>query len=240
MSTSIFGDDWFAESHPGFKAKRGRKSKKVSNATVSKVVKNYVQKKIDNEQEFKAIMTNQNSLNLYNGGTGQMILLNGCVNTSPMGLSTRVGREIQNRSVQITISYRVDATSTNDFGIRAIVFIDLDPNGVAPTAVQLLDTASGAGLDEAYRNLVYRNRFVILKDKYLHGPAYNNNGALVTNYSRLIKYKKLKLNTVFNSGNAGTIADIQKGALYCFLISMDGSGYPPLGFINAVVRFTDA
>lgn len=196
-----------------------------------------VRRMIDNNTEFKAIYTHINGLNPYTGGLGYMVLLNGC--SQGTGLSSRQGRVIQLRSVSITLQHRNASGSTGDYPIRVILFIDKEPHGVAPTGAQLLRTTDGQGLDEAPRNLDYRNRFVILKDKWIQGDPFNNNGALRTHYHKFVKYRTLNLKTVYDASNNADITDINKGALYCYFFNGD-SAFPPSAWISAVVRFTDA
>lgn len=197
-----------------------------------------VKRMINSNEEFKAIYTHVETGNPYTGGAGLFTLLNGC--SQGDGLSSREGREIRNRSVQIHLKHRYATSApTYNYTLRAILFIDLEPHGSAPTASNLLRTSEGQGYDEAFRNLDYRNRFVILKDKYLQGDIFDNNGTtFVLHDHQLVKYKKLNLKTTFNSGNAGTIADINKGALYLYLFNAE-SANPMQVFISAVVRFTD-
>lgn len=188
--------------------------------------------------EFKAIYTHINGFNPYSAGNGYMVLLNGC--STGDGLSSREGRQIRLRSVSINFQHRNNASSVNDFVLRVILFIDLEPHGVAPTGQQLLRTTEGQGLDEAPRNLDNRNRFIILKDKYYQADPYNNSGNIVrTHYHKFVKYKKLNLLTIFNISDVATIADINKGALYCYFYNGDSTAFPPTCFISAVVRFTD-
>lgn len=214
-------------------ATRRKKTKTVSNLAT----KADVRRMIDNSQEFKAIYTHVNGFNPYNGGAGYFVLLNGT--SQGDGLSSRDGRQITLRSVSIILQHRNNASATGDYPIRCILFIDREPHGVAPTATDLLRTSEGQGLDEAPRNLDYRNRFIILKDKWIQGDPYNNNGALRTHYHKFVKYRKLSLKTVYDASNNADITDINKGALYCFFFNGD-SAFPPSAWISAVVRFTDA
>lgn len=241
MSKSIFGDDWFAETHPGYKPKRGRKSKKYSKATVSQAVKSYVKNQIDDNEEFKLIETFQGAQYSYNTGLGTFILLNGV--SQGDGQSSRDGRQITNRSLQLKLLARTNSATAEGSNFRFIVFIDLEPHGVAPVATDLLDTVTTSpGLILAHRNLNNRSRFVILKDKTVALPQYDNAGFKM-DYHTGIKYRKLKkLKTIFNASNNGNIGDISKGALYVWFFSDNNQGvtHEPLIYVYGRVRFTDA
>lgn len=204
------------------------------------ITKREVKKMLDKNTEWKAIYTHKEGEDLYNGGVGRMYLLNGCNNTAPLGLSSRIGREILNRSVQIHIKHRPSnvAAPSYNFTIRCVLFIDLEPHGVAPTPANLFNTAESQGYDEAFRNLNYRNRFIILKDKFYNLDNYDNNGTLMKFHDHKFCYQKLNFKTTFNSGTAATIADIEKGALYFWAINAEAT-YSPLIYLSAVVRFTD-
>lgn len=212
-------------------AKRPRLAKRV--AQVEK------RQSLLGKPEFKAIYTHVASGNTYTGGAGLLTLLNGC--TTGSGLSSRDGRQIQNKSVQINCTYVTPAAMTQPCIMRCVVFIDKEPNGSSPTIGKVLDTNQG-NAEETFRNLQYRKRFVILKDQRFVVEAHQGWDTAGAYYKRVvkdpIKYKKLKLNTIFNSGTAGTIADIENGALYIMWFGTEAT-YPVVVDCNAVVRFID-
>lgn len=216
-----------------------RKARKVGMSSDTRKIAVKALKRVNEigKPEYKAIYTHATALSPYTGGLGYFLLLNGV--SQGDGLSSREGRIIRNRSVQINIQHRANASASSNYPIRMILFIDLEPSGSAPTASQLLRTSEGQNLDEAFRNLDNRNRFIILKDKYVQGNNYDNNGStLLTHYHKWVKFKKLNLLTTFNANNGATIADIQKGALYLFMYQGEPT-YPPSVWVSAVVRFTD-
>lgn len=189
--------------------------------------------------EFKAIYTDLAAQDCYAAGAGLLTLLNGVATGN--GISSRDGRKIALKSVQAKLLITQNVNQTNASVLRAILFIDRSPDGTAPTITQVLDTTHGSR-NEAFRNLDYRDRFVILKDKsivfYAHPPydsAKTEGNYKVWNF---IKYKKLKLNTIFDASDTGTIADINAGALYLYLYSTAAT-YPALADICACVRFID-
>lgn len=160
--------------------------------------------------EFKAIDTTTNGdLNT----TGTIALVNGCARGDD--INARIGREIVMRSVQIEI----DAQSTDTTGIaqegRILLVYDRQANGAAPTFANVL-AATGASLPISPRNLENRRRFKILMDKkFVLGPQGATTTALGGQSVKHFKfYRRLRHPVTFNSGNAGTIADITSGSLY--------------------------
>lgn len=190
--------------------------------------------------EYKVIYSNVASGDTYSGGAGLLTLLNGCAQGD--GISSRDGRQIQMKSIQVRATFTSPVATTDPIIIRYVVFIDKSPRATAPTLSQVLDTSQG-GPEETYRNLDYRKRFVILKDKVFIMDAHQGFDSAKAYFNRvhreIIKFKKLKLNTVFNSGSAGTIADIESGAIYLMLFGTSAT-YPVVADIMAVARFTDS
>lgn len=214
------------------------KSKSKSNLSkrVSKLEK---AQELLGKPEFKAIYTDSAATDTYNGASGSMILLNGL--SQGDGISSREGRKVVCKSVQCKLLFTTSASMTNAAVVRAILFIDRSPDGVSPSSSELLDTTHGAR-NEAFRNLDYRERFVILKDKtfvmYAH-PPYDS-AKTETNYKfmNFVKYKKLKLNTIFDASNNGDITDITNGAIYLYLYGTSAT-YPITCDTQSVVRFID-
>jgi len=120
---------------------------------------------------------------------------------------------------------------------RAIVLIDKQPNGLAPATTDLLVSADPA----SQLNLNNRDRFKILADRtYEFDPYANNSGVGGSSMSNQIKKVKLfkkwrrgkGIETIFNATNGGTIADINSGALYLFLLGSSAAG------TNTDINFT--
>ena len=126
--------------------------------------------------------------------------------------------------------------------MRLILFIDYQPNGVTPIATDLLTNAHPL----AHLNANNRDRFKIIKDKtYSFDPVlFDGTSPYRSSFNRtcadLKNYKKLNLETIFNSTNGGTISDITTGALYMFLIGSVSSGTSDIdGGVETRVRFDD-
>ena len=85
-------------------------------------------------------------------------------------------------------------------------------------------------------NLDNRNRFIILYDamKYINASGEPNTAAMV--HTKI----NLNLQTNFNAGVAGTIADIATGSLYLLTLGSAGAGVTAGALTGrARVRFTD-
>lgn len=123
----------------------------------------------------------------------------------------------------------MNASATNTT-MRCIIFMDKQPNETAPTMAALLATTVAGGVD-AFRNLDNRKRFVILHDSRM---------VVSTDFPERVheKYKKMSLVTQYDSGNAGTIADITSNSLYMLQVSDEATNTPTQIF-NVRLRFID-
>ena len=157
-------------------------------------------------------------------------LLNGC--TQGSDATNRIGRKLVLKSCLVRGTFTLASTSTGGSPIRLVLVYDKQANAAAPatTDVFLADNFS------SQNNLNNRDRFIILSD-FISDPI-----AASGNFSIGFKmYKKMNLETMFNGGNAGTVADITSGALYLFM-AQNGSiatAAPTLN-LRTRVRFIDA
>lgn len=218
---------------------RSRSTRKLAYSAYKKatrISRNYVR------PEYKVIDTLSGSLNPYNAGlgTGQFILLNGC---SPGdGLSSRDGREITIKSLQLQFYYATSVNITVPSLVRYVLFIDKSPMGVVPTVAQLLEiTDTSFPIASAYRDLDNRKRFVILRDGKLNIAPQRNISTTNNRFIKtVVKFKKMYLRTVYNAGTAGTIVDINQGAIYFYIFSDNSSvSYPDTCQIYSRIRFVD-
>lgn len=161
--------------------------------------------------------------------------------------SNRIGRKAIIKSLYTKAFFNVEQALTNTNGftpcqmMRMIIFVDYQPNGVTPVTLDLLQNNSPI----AHLNPNNRDRFKIIKDKtFTFDPVLcdpdKNRVAFNRTCADIKNYKKLHIETIFNSTNAGTIGDITTGALYLFLL-----GSQPLGAndidagVYTRVRFDD-
>lgn len=177
--------------------------------------------------------------------TASINLLNGTVQGTDY--TQRIGRKIVLKSVYIRGYVRLEATAGAAGAgepqlARMIIVVDNQPNGTVFAITDLLMSANVS----SQLNLNNRDRFSILCDKEWVFDPWVGGLAPISGYcGRAIhavkKYKKINMETIFNAGNAGTIADMNSGALYMVWL-----GSQPVGVTNDVnaivstrVRFVD-
>lgn len=181
--------------------------------------------------------------------TGSFTLLNGCEQGSDY--TDRIGRKIFMKSLfirgmvstQPSLNAGSSPSAANSQTARMVVFIDSQPNGAAPSVTDLLNTASPF----SQLNLNNRDRFRILADEtFCFGPLVTSTTATqaiayADNQASLVeRYLRLRHETIFNAGNAGTIGDINSGALYMFWIGSVISGAADcIATVSTRVRFLD-
>lgn len=150
------------------------------------------------------------------------------------GLDQRVGRQVTMRSVQL--KYAVNpTTSTNiaDQIVRVVLVHDKQPNGTACAATDVLQYATVF----APRNVDNRRRFTILYDRthYINSYGETGSGTNIQQY-----YHRLRHPVIFNSGSAGTVADIVTGSMYLIVLGTysPGASASNVSYYSRI-RFTD-
>lgn len=176
-------------------------------------------------------------------GVAQTILLNGLVQGDTN--ITRNADETMFTSLQLRGYVVSDTDQVNGIICRVIVFWDKHPNGVAPTAANLLDNSVITLLVNSPYNSDFYKRFKILYDRrFTLNP---NSAATTTPASGVVAAtvpitvpfehrKQFNRQSNYGLGNAGTIADIARGACYILLLSSTtvAGGTAPL--MNAGIR----
>lgn len=180
--------------------------------------------------------------------TAIVTLLNGNV---PGATSlTHVGRKLVMKSVQIKGDISIISDIAGTTYARQVLVYDRDQSGTpaTPAAItwaEVYSSVNAAGTVDssafAMRNLNFRDRFVVISDRSFElGPletgatiSYTGSpqGALVDYYTTL------NMETIYNGGTAGTVADIQSGALWLLTIT-DTAGGTQLNCAMRV-RFSD-
>lgn len=132
---------------------------------------------------------------------------------------TREGQSIKCTSIYVRFYMTMSALSTATL-IRIIIVMDKQPNAATMTSAQLLQN-NGNVLSPLL--IDYGSRFKIFLDKMFR---------LDTNKLNLtFKYfKKLRFHTKYNTGNAGTSADITKNAFYIMMVSDQSSNLPTIDY----------
>lgn len=154
-------------------------------------------------------------------------LLNGL--TQGDTASTREGRQIRMKSVELMIRANLHASATRST-CRILLVLDKQANGSTMTAAQCLENTSVGNVD-AMRNLDNRKRFVILMDKrFVLNSDYPEKAMHV--------YKKLDIKTIYNSLNNGNVGDINSNALFVWTMSDETVNVPAIT-INSRLRWID-
>lgn len=180
--------------------------------------------------ELKNIDTTDLNFPAFGATTGQLTLLNGCIQGS--AATNRIGRRIRMVSVYLRGRILMAGTSTGSSPIRIIIFYDRQTNGAAPTATDLLTSDAIS----SFNNLNNNRRFQVVAD--ITRSCIGTAGPQALYFSN---FKKIDLSTEFNTGNAGTVADITTGSLYALCYASPGIGVASLiTNLNVRVRFSDA
>lgn len=180
-----------------------------------------------NKGEFKSILT---QVNMTVDSTSAVLLLNGIARGDDIG--ERVGRQVVIKSIELKMTSMVNATDGTDQIHRIFIVYDKQTNATALTYIQVLNSLSV----HAPRNLENRNRFVNLYDRYF---SLTNDGNYGCRRS-LQHYKRHNLKVTFNSGDAGTVADIVTGSIYLCCMGTNVAGVTAatlLGYVR--LRFQD-
>lgn len=158
--------------------------------------------------------------------TAAFVLLNG-LTTGDTG-QTRDGQSIKCSSLLLRYVASINALATTSIH-RVIIFLDNQPNGTAPTAAELLDVTSSS---LSPLNIDYGTRFKVIRDVITN---LSQNGQQIRTVK---KFVKLRFHTKFNTGTAGTIADITRNSLYMLHQSDQGTNVVTFAY-QARVRFID-
>lgn len=161
--------------------------------------------------------------------TAALFLLNGV--TQGDDADNRDKREIQATSIQFKLNFSTDTDAISATFLRMIIFWDQQANGAAPSvtgAAGLLDTSViGSELTAPYNRdtqkrykIVYDRRWVMNPNvPFVVTPATGTTASVLQVGKMKQGKRKLSRIVKFNTGNAGTVADIASNSLYVFLIS---------------------
>lgn len=145
--------------------------------------------------------------------------------------NNRIGRKCLLRSIYIRGYLNIDATNplaTANVGsqqTRMILFMDNQPNGIAPAITDLLVTNEV----QSQLNPNNRDRFVVIKDKnYVFDPFIYNTATGYVGFNRTryaIKiYKKMKCEVIFNQNSGYNINSITSCAIWLLFITTNNNG----------------
>jgi len=182
-------------------------------------------RRINGPTEFKYKLTSVAAENATDAGA--TVLLNGMQNGT--SYTTRIGNQISLYSLELRISWHI--ISANSALGRMIIYYDKQTNGTTPTTTSLLNNATPMD----FKNLGYRNRFRILKDKTM---ALDSSARDVYFTKYYMKFKR-PLVTTYNTTNGGLVADIMTGGLFLLYLSDEGVGDYPTFTAQIKLKFND-
>lgn len=163
------------------------------------------------KKEYHKLLT---GVSIASNSTGAIKLVNAPIQGDDY--NHRTGRMIDIKSLNFKFISKVTAGTGVDQLQRVIVFVHLKPHGTAPAVTDLLQTAEVHSM----RNPIYIGDFRVLYDKVFNLNATAESGS--TRFGKF--YKKMSLITRYNTGNAGTIADIEDNALYIMTVGTEAAG----------------
>jgi len=152
---------------------------------------------------------------------GTVTLLNGSVRGT--NSNERVGRKILMKSVFIRLNSI--ANSNNASQVRYMIIYDRQTSGATPSSSSFIDNANFCGVS----NLSNAERYVILCDEITDSRQSNS-----VNISSK-RYIKCNLETMY-TGNAGTVADINTGALWFMACNNSDQTAGATNLVDATIR----
>ena len=188
-------------------------------------------------------------------GTPQIILLNGTTNGS--NFWNRLGSRASMKNIYIKLFWNknpayapADVFSPNAIYRISLVY-DKQTRGAAPLVSDIWANIDNSGSLtsslSAAMNPESRDRFVVLMDKFYNTWAQTDYGSYNTTISAgrstmIKKFIKLKnAEVLYNTGNTGTVSDIESGGLFLILhCSVVATADAPFNFTyNTRLRWTD-
>lgn len=211
----------FSERNSGFRTKRyGGQKRKMKNmlATVTKV-----RTMIDrtSEKKFLNLQFGTAQLSVTAGSANPLLYI---LNPLLQGTSdnTRLGDRVRFSKLQLHVVLQAPASITDTRNVCIRIIQVKEPRGVIPTNLQLYNNATPSPFDHPnFVTIDFPARFKILATKYVHFNPQIGTQTPVINTNFTINLKDML--TDYSIGNAGTIADIDRNALYISVISEGAS-----------------
>lgn len=145
--------------------------------------------------------------------------------------TTRIGRQITMKSLELRSTASLASTSTQGGSCRLLIVYDKESKGAAPGITDILESDSFY----SFKNLSNPQRFVTLVDHVY--DSLTSAGDFTVDFNT---YRKMALPVQYNTGSAGTVADINWGAVYAFACQNGTIGTAgPLLPVVTRIRYTD-
>lgn len=191
----------------------------AKSAKVPKGVQKYVKSVIHKQIEDKFIQDDQMVVTAISDNA-TTLLINGIAPAA--GVQGRVGEKI--RLTQVIGNFvfaiaggSIPGTTSAPF-VRLMLIYDKQPNGAGPVLNQLFALPGAGNTFLSPLNPAGVPRYQVLHDSF-HILTVEGGAANVSDNRYLHVSKKLRHQTKYNDGTAGTIADINTGSLYWLICS---------------------
>lgn len=168
-------------------------------------------------------------------GVGTPLLMS--LNDVPTGdlANQRNGATIRIKTLQHSCTISNQTTGSLPCRVRMIFFLFLRPDGIAPTAANLLDLSSDPDPINAFRNLNFRSSFVILKDRVFKLDTSAPQQELEMKF-----FRRFNFHTQWTVNNTtGTTATLMKNALYCMVFCDQPGAVLPRIRCGSRIRYID-
>lgn len=161
------------------------------------------------------------SINSNTSSTGVVALLNGVVEGTDA--INRIGRKIEMSSMEYKLKFAQTAgvlVGYPDGGLsfRMAIVYDRQPNAAALAWTDVFDQNANVLTPYSGRNINNLDRFEVLAQEFCVISSGGPNNVIMS------RYVKMSHDVRFNAGNAGTIADITSGALFCIFADDNNTG----------------
>lgn len=141
----------------------------------------------------------------------------------------RTGRSIRCMDFYMRLTAASHASATHTF-VRSIVFRDKSGNGSVPAVGDVLNTADHLSM----LNTNFGKRFTVIADETISIEGSAAGGGDVAKFYKVYRNLRGDTHVEFNTGTAGTGADINTGAMYHLLISDQATNTPTVDWISRV------
>lgn len=167
---------------------------------------------------------------LFNPTIAGTQVFSGPTSLSTLSLGTDATNRIGRKVVWTKIIVRHFYNNAGAAAVRLMIVYDKQPNGALPaiTDVLLSDTFT------SNNNLNNRDRFITILDEIIGGEQGD---ALI---GAGLFTRKINLETIFNSGNTGTISDIQSGSIFVMAAAAPSSSANSTALVTRIrLRYLD-
>lgn len=154
------------------------------------------------------------SISQVSDTVGAITLLNGVARGDD--IDQRIARKVSSHALELRLHRSVVSPGGTRQISRVLVVLDKQANGASPAITDVLVSASPYSLYNRNNSL----RFHILYDDSVCLNAVGDSDSFVFTTECL----SLKFVQIFNSGDAGTIADITTNALYLITVGTEVAG----------------